>query len=379
MSQRRPTIFLSAAEASGDDHAANLVAALRRRCPEARLVGLAGPKMASAGCEVLEDVTQHAGMTLSVLPRLLYWRRLVRRTQKAIREIRPDVHIPVDSPAMNWHLAEAARQAGSKVLYYIAPQVWAWAPWRAKKLARLTDQVACILPFEETFLRHRGVNACFVGHPLLDTLPPQPSPPDDLLESWSAGTWRVALLPGSRASEIAAHGAALAAVRDEILRRWPAARCTFTARTQEDADRVRRAAGRADIDVAVGRTREVLAESHFAVVVSGTVTLEAAYYGVPMLIVYRTGRLLGHVLGPLLVHAPHLSLVNILAGRELAPELMPWFGKPRPLVDMAMELMDDLGWLVETRRELQKLLPPLRAPNGLSAADNAAELAMRML
>jgi len=378
LSAGRPTIFLSAAEASGDEHAANLIAALSRRCPEARLVGLAGPKMAAAGCEVLADVTRRASMVGGPLLQIGYWLRAVRRMQRAIRQLRPDLHVPVDSPAMNWHLAAAARAAGARVLYYIAPQVWAWAPWRVRKLARLTDQVACILPFEEPYLRHRGVNACYVGHPLLDTLPPRRDQPPDLAAAWAEGVWRVALLPGSRPGEIAAHSAALAAVADRIRRRWPDARCTFTARTDDCAEAVRRAARRDGLDIAVGRTREVLAGAHFAVAVSGTVTLEAAFFGVPMVILYRASRL-GHRLArPWLLRTPHLSLVNILAGRRLVPELMPWSGRTRPLVETVMELMDDYGWLCEVRPELAALVEPLRAPGG-SASDNAAALAVDLL
>jgi lipid-A-disaccharide synthase len=332
-----------------------------------------------------------------------YWLRAVRRMQRAIRELRPDLHVPVDSPAMNWHLAAAARAAGARVFYYIAPQVWAWGPWRVRKLARLTDQVACILPFEEPYLRHRGVNARYVGHPLLDTLPckngdatlfPAPhcanvpggeerenrvaSPFLPLAAAWGEGAWRVALLPGSRPGEIAAHSAALAGVGDRIRRRWPDARCTFAVRTEACAEAVRRAAGRDDLHIAVARTREVLAAAHFAVAVSGTVTLEAAFFGVPMVIFYRASRL-GHRLArPWLLRTPHLSLVNILAGRRLVPELMPWSGRAGPLIETVFEVMDDYGWLCEVRRELRGLVEPLRAPGG-SASDNAAELALRLI
>lgn len=378
------TIFLSAAEASGDEHAARLIAALRRKLPGARIVGVAGEKMAAEGCEVLEDMTVHASMLGGPLKKLGYYYRTVKRLQQDIRRIRPDVFVPVDSPALNWHLAAAAREAGSPVVYYICPQVWAWAPWRIRKLARLTDHVACILPFEEPYLRHRGVNATYVGHPLLESLAPRPDPMPDLVEAWAHGKWKVALLPGSRRGEIQAHTQALLQAAGKIIRRWPEARCVLTARNLAAARQIRAAIGRIPpihVEVAVGQTREVLAQSHFALAVSGTVTLEVAYFGVPMIIIYRTGRLLRwmhKLLGRWAVPTPHLSLVNILAGRRIAPEVMPWNGKFRPIEKILDEVMDEMGWLVEARKDLIQTVESLRTP-GPGASETAADLIIQTI
>lgn len=382
MSGKRPTIFLSAVEASGDEHAARLIVAMRRHLPEARLVGVGGPRMAAAGCEIIWDATHKASMLLGPVMRLGYYFRAIRRVKRYMLANRPDLHIPVDSPALNWHLAAGARAAGAKVLYYIAPQVWAWAPQRVRKLARLTDNVACILPFEQRYLRDRGVNAHYVGHPLFDDFPPRPEPMPDLAEAWSQGTWRVALLPGSRPGEIAGHTAALVAVADAIRRKWPRSRCAFAVRTEacEQAIRHHRSMrGRDDIDVVSGDTRGQIAGSHFAVAGSGTVTLEVAYYGVPMVVFYRAGRLSYGLLGRWLIKLPYLSLANILAGRRLVPEMMPWHGDARGLVATVLEVMNDLGCLFEMRQDLLELTAPLRVPPPGSASDNAARLAAAML
>jgi lipid-A-disaccharide synthase len=388
MSTQQRTIFLSAAEASGDEHASNLIRAIRDRAGDSvRFVGAAGEKMAAAGCEVLADLTRRATMIGGPVLQAGYYLRMVRRLRRAIRRLRPDLHIPVDSPALNWHLAAGAKDCGAKVLYYIAPQVWAWAPWRVRKLARLTDHVACILPFEERYLWDRGVEATYVGHPLFDTLPDRPDPPPDLADAWARGTWRVALLPGSRPGEIRNHTPALFAAAERIRRRWPGTACTFTARTERCAEAIRAGCGRqaggpaADgIEIAVGRTRHVLAEAHLAVAVSGTVTLEAAHFGVPMVIFYRASRLAYLLVGRwLLRRTPNLSLVNILAGRKIVPEIMPWHGSARRLIDVVMEVMDDVGWLFETREDLVRLVEPLRCPPPQTASGNAAEIALRML
>jgi len=384
MSRRGPTIFLSAAEASGDLHAANLIRALRRRCRDARLVGVAGPRMQQAGCEVLADVSAEASMLFGPLGRLDYWLGALRRMRSAIRRLRPDLHVPEASPALNWHLAAAARAAGTPVAYYIAPQVWAWAPWRAAKLARLTDRVACILPFEEAYLRARGVRATYVGHPLFDTLGPQrpAAEPPDLLDAWADGAWRVALLPGSRPGEIDQHTPALAAAATAVRRRWPRARCVLAARQLADARRARRLCAGAAVEVVTGQTRSLLASSHVALVVSGTVTLEAAHFGVPMVVFYRVGRALRAVrrtVGRWVLRTPHLSLVNILAGRQLVPEIMPWNGNPRTVTSALLELMDDPGSLLEMRQELQDLVRPLRAAGDASASENAARVVCEVL
>ena len=379
MGKRRVTIFLSAAEDSGDEHASNLICALREACPDARLVGVGGEKMAAAGCELEADLTQRASMTSGPLLELRYWIRTVRRLRRTIRQLRPDLHIPVDSPALNWHLAAAAKDSGAKVFYYIAPQVWAWAPWRAKKLARLTDHVGCILPFEQPYLRHRRVHATYVGHPLFDTLPGRPDPPADIAGAWANGSWRVALLAGSRPREIRDHAPTFLATADEIVRRWPQARCTFAARTDSHARAIREACAGRDVDIVVGQTRRVLAESHFALAVSGTITLELAHFGVPMVIVYRVRRLDWDLVGRWFLRMPHLSLVNILGGRRVVPELMPWHGNRRKVIDMVLEVMDDLGWLLETREALLGVTAGLHAAGGQTAADNAARLALDLL
>jgi len=383
MSKSNPTIFVSAAEASGDAHAAKLIRELRRRRPDARLVGVGGPQMAAAGCEILFDPTDQASMLLGgPLLKLGYYCRLIRRIKRRIAELRPDVHVPVDSPALNWHLAAASKRSGAKVVYYIAPQVWAWAPWRVKKIIRLTDHVACILPFEQDWLRQRGVKATYVGHPLFDDLPERPGELPNLLRAFADGQWRVVLLAGSRPAEIHHHARALAATAGAIRNRWPDVRCIFAPGTERAAGLIRarlRPDELANVEIVAGQTAEQLAHAHFALAVSGTITLKVAHFGVPMVVVYRASRLMYQAVGRWLLRTPHLSLVNILAGRRIVPELMPWHGSRRQLTSMAMEMLEDLGGLVETRQSLLDVTAPLHPGAGQSASANAAELVLAEL
>lgn len=369
---------MSAAEASGDLHAAKLIHSIRKLYPDARFIGVAGREMQLAGCEALADLTKHASMLGGPLLRLGYYFRLVKRLQKAIREIKADIHIPVDSPALNWHLAAASKKADVPVMYYIAPQVWAWAPWRVKKLARLTDHVACILPFEQRYFRDRGVNATYVGHPLFDEIPPRPQQPADLAEAWTEGRFHVALLPGSRKSEIKGHIPALLECARAIRRRWSRAIFTITAHDDTAAEHIHSACkGNLPqyVDVVVGKTRHILQQAHMAVVTSGTVTLEVAYYGVPMVVFYKVGWLQYNIAKPLLgLRMPHLSLVNIIAGRRIVPEIMPWHGSIKQVREMVVDLMQDYGCMYETRGRLLELVEPLRVSPPDSASDRAARI-----
>ncbi|MFP4353589.1 MAG: lipid-A-disaccharide synthase [Phycisphaerae bacterium] len=377
-----PTFFLSAAEASGDLHAANLVKALKRRCPDARFVAAGGPRMARAGCELLVDLTEKAEMLGGPIFRVRYWLKTIRMLKRQMAECGANLHIPVDSPALNWHLAAGAKEAGIPVFYYIAPQVWAWAPWRVEKMRRLTDQVGCILPFEQRYLRDRGVEATYVGHPLFDHLPPRKDPPPDLAEAWYEGAWNMVFAPGSRPAELKGNVRAFLEVARKIKRRYSKTRCIFTVANEQAAEQVRAAANGQEIEIVAGRTPEVLSEAHFALAKSGTVTLEAAWYGVPMVIPYRTSRLLSvlnRLLGRWFVKTPSFSLVNILAGRRIVPEIMPWHGSAKILKSMVLEVMDDLGYLYETREKLLDLVNPLRVEPPRTASDNAADLALKLI
>jgi lipid-A-disaccharide synthase len=167
-----PSLFLSAGEPSGDLHGAELAHALRRHWPAARMFGLGGPRMEAAGVELLAHVDDLAVMGFSeVAARLPWFLRLLRRMKATLRRERPDLVIPIDYPGFNFRLSRAARDAGLPVLFYIAPQVWAWRKHRARTLAGIVDHLAVILPFEEEIFARHGARVTFVGHPLLDVEP----------------------------------------------------------------------------------------------------------------------------------------------------------------------------------------------------------------
>src|SRR5688572_24801368 len=166
-------VFITAAEVSGDRHAAQFIRSLRELHPDVVVEGLGGPEMAAAGATVHRDTVTNAAMGWRGALRAAEIYKVLRWTKEQFDARRPDLWVGVDSPSMNFHFARAAKERGIPTLQFVAPQLWAWAPWRMKKLRRWVDRVACVLPFEEAYFREHGVEARFVGHPLFDELPPR--------------------------------------------------------------------------------------------------------------------------------------------------------------------------------------------------------------
>ena len=167
-------IFISAAEPSADAHCAGLITALQKSGYDIECVGVGGPKMAEAGCRLLETITGKAVMIYKAFRHVLHFYRLIKRITGFLKNNKVDLVIVCDSPAFNFHVAKAAKKAGIQTLFYVAPQLWAWAGWRIGKLRRYCDKLCCILPFEEDWFGQRGVEAVFVGNPLFDEVNPAP-------------------------------------------------------------------------------------------------------------------------------------------------------------------------------------------------------------
>jgi lipid-A-disaccharide synthase len=364
-----PTVFLSAGEASGDQHGAELARALRARIPGVRLAGLGGSEMAAAGVELLADLDRLAVLGFAEvvrhLPDLLALRREVRSFLK--RE-GVDLLIPIDYPGFNLPLAAWAHERDVPVLYYIAPQVWAWHESRAKRLARVADEVCVVLPFEEEFLRGHGARVRFVGHPLLDR---PGGPPRARRQTDPDAAPLLGLFPGSR--------------RQEVSRMLP----TFLEaglRLRDELPGLSLAVARsADLPSSlfaeVGPARvldpeTVAARATAAITKSGTITLQLALADVPMVVGYRVSPLT-YAFARRLVRVPHIALVNLVAGREVVPERIQAEMTPEFLAAAARSLLD--AGSVE-RRSVRSGLAEVRAKLGEPGAkDRVAETAARIL
>jgi lipid-A-disaccharide synthase len=321
---RQLTLFLSAGEPSGDLHGANLMRALRQLHPGVQFVGFGGEHMEAAGCRLLYPLTQLAVMWfLRVLLNAPLFLRLLGQARRFFRTQRPDAVVVIDYPGFNWHIARLAHAEGIPVFYFVAPQLWAWAGWRVKKMRRWVDHVLCSLPFEEAWYQARGVKARYIGHPYFDELPGQRLDEAFVAEQQQRPGTIIGLLPGSRDQEIERNLSTLIEATRRVSAVRPDVRFLVACLKPRQAERV--AAQLHDsglpVQVCCGRTPEIIHLAHSCVAVSGSVGLELLYRGKPSVVLYRIGRL-DLVVGNWFRTCPYISLVNLLAERELFPEYL---------------------------------------------------------
>jgi len=314
-------LLIVAGEPSGDLHAARLVRALRAG-GEVESCGVAGPRMRAEGVRALvaqEDlaVIGFSGV-IARLPALLAARG---RLLHALASFRPDAVVLVDYPGFNLRLGPELKRRGARVFYYIGPQVWAWHPERARAMASWVDRLAVVFPFEEAIFRAAGVSTTFVGHPLLDELAPEVDEAAFRAElGVDAATPLVGLLPGSRRGELAHHAAPLLAAAQRLRRERPGVQHVLALADGLALDGVS-TSSLAGVAVVRGRTHAVQAYARCCAVASGTATLETALLGTPLLVCYRVGWL-NYAIARRVVKLARIGLPNIVAGREVAPELI---------------------------------------------------------
>ncbi|MEM6458315.1 MAG: hypothetical protein AAF710_02875 [Planctomycetota bacterium] len=341
-------------EPSGDVLAARLIEEVRRRQPGRKVVAFGGPAMEAAGAELIESTTSHAKMGLGAVTEA---RELLRRRGVLsgwLKENDLAAHVPTDSPAANWSLCAAVRKhrPGAKVVHLVGPQMWAWAPWRVRKLRRLTDRVLCLLPFEPEWFGSRGVPATFVGHPLFDeTILGETSAEvkDTEGEPLRDGGVKLALLPGSRPKEVAANWPTMLRVYDQLRHRVEGLSVAVAA---ADAARVRQVrslcpGGRPPrgVQVTVGVAGPTLDWADAALVVSGTATLQAASRRTPAVAVYNADMRLWRLVGRHLIRTRTFALPNVIAesvgAERVMAELIPHDGTPEPVAAALRPLLTD--------------------------------------
>jgi lipid-A-disaccharide synthase len=364
-------ILILAGEASGDMHGAILAERLRALRPAVPLAGTGGPRMRTVGVEMLEE---HEGVVgfVEVLRHIPAHYRLLKRLEMRLAVGRVGLVICIDYPGFNMRVAAAAAARGVPVLYYITPQVWAWRAGRLKTMARIITKAAVILPFEEPLLRGAGIDATFVGHPLLDRAQSLPSQAEARARlGLPASGDLLALFPGSRAEEIRRHLRDFLAVADELRRRRPALRVVLSVAPTIDLR---------DDELPVPLVRsasfDVLRAADVALCKSGTTTLEAAVAGTPCAIVYRTSPV-SYAIAKRLVQIEHIGLLNIVAGRRVAPEFVQDAFRPAPVADALAPLFDREG---AARRSMEQGLAEVRAKLGQpGASTRVAAMAAEML
>jgi len=380
-----PLIFISAAEPSGDLHGAALIEATLARCPTARFVGVAGPRMLAAGCDRIFDMTPHSAMLLGALKIVGRGIAMLSTCNRHLRRYRFDGAVVIDSPTLHLPLAARAQAVGVPVMYYIAPQVWAWGPSRIYKLRSRVDRMAVILPFEERFFRERGVAATYVGHPLAERWANRSIDQQLVKEIRLRGAPVIALLPGSRrhvVKEVLRGQLEVAAAISSAFESATFGISVANAQVAPVIDDALTGSG-----VPVQRYSDSLGEliqaSDLVLVASGTTALEVAFHGRPMIVMYNASRLFYHLVARWMIRTPYLSLPNILAGREIVPEFMPYYTSTAPIAKRAIELLRSEDARQEMVTQLAETVRPLRSGcasgSGLGASERTAEMLLDMV
>ncbi|HEY8900931.1 MAG TPA: lipid-A-disaccharide synthase [Chthoniobacterales bacterium] len=358
-------VWIVAGEASGDARSAEVMRAVQALDAEVEFVGAGGPKMQALAAEPFDEWIAEAGVLglWDVLKNYGYFKGKFDRMLADIARIKPDAVLLVDYPGFNLRLAKAlrARQPGLKILFYVSPQVWAWNRGRIPKMAKWLDLMLCIFPFEKPLYEQSGLRTEFVGHPIVEQMARDrvPAARDPLL---------LGLFPGSREREVNRIFPAMVGAARAVANSRPDVRFEAAAATEAHAEIMRGMAGDAPIVIHAGGAHELMQRAGVGIVCSGTATLEAACFGLPYALVYRTAWLTYEV-GLRLVKVKHLGIVNILAGRTVVREFIQHAASPGALADEALRLLNDEAARARLSDELSAVVATL---HGERAAERAA-------
>lgn len=341
-------IFFSAGEPSGDQHGARLISLLRGLRPDLEVEGFGGPEMRRAGCRLLFELTELAVMGfLRVLPLIRRFYGLVAEAERHFDTQPPDAVVLIDFPGFNWWIARAAKRRGIPVFYYLPPQLWAWAPWRIRKVRRWVDHVLCALPFEYDWYRSRGVSCTWVGHPFFDQAAErvlQPAVLEDIRQSATGPV--VALLPGSRGHEIEKNWPVMLEVIRRVSQAVPGVRWvvgSYREKQRQRCELLQQLAPAVKLHYFVEATSEVIAAADCCLMVSGSISLELLARRKPGIVLYRVPTV-GRFFARFLMLCRYISLPNLMADAELYPEFIS-NGNPEPDIQRMSEQLT--AWLTQ--------------------------------
>lgn len=336
------TLYFVAGEASGDEHGAALLRALRDLTPDWNFAGRGGPLMKQIAGGDFFDWTDAAAVVglWEVVKRYGFFREQFRLTLREIDRLRPDAVVLIDYPGFNLRLARTLRKRSTtpKIIYYISPQVWAWNRGRIRQMARYLDLMLCIFPFEAGLYNQSGLRTIFVGHPMIGNLaarrtaePRQPN--------------LIGLFPGSRFREVRKIFPVMLEAARQISARQPAARFEVAAASPTlgtEMERVLSTSGFSPerMRVVTGDTAGIMQRAFVGIIASGTATLEAAYFRLPFVLVYKVSWLT-YLVARLVIKTPYLGMPNVLAGREVVPEFIQHRAHPRAISQAVLELLNE--------------------------------------
>lgn len=373
------TVMIIAGEASGDMHGATLVREMLKCNPALKFYGIGGNKLRREGVELLADAADMAVVGLTeVIFKLSGILKIMTLMKKSMDERRPDLVILIDYPDFNLPLAKAAHKRGIKVFYYISPQVWAWRRGRIKQIKKTVNKMAVILPFEVETYREKGFEANYVGHPLLDMVKTNSSKQDSRKKNGLAeDKITIGILPGSRMSEIKKLMPELVRATQILKREIPDAQFVLPLADTLDETIITEYISGADVQIKIisGHTYDVITCCDLVLVASGTATLETALLGVPMIVIYKISAL-SYFIGNLIIDVKNISLVNIIAGKTVVPELIQSEASGAQIAAEALSILKNRNKRQEMINGLQSIRSRLGEPG---AARRAAQIAIDML
>jgi lipid-A-disaccharide synthase len=366
------SLLIVAGETSGDQLGAALVRALMAQGAPVRIYGMGGVQMRCAGVETMFDIERLNAVGIAeICTKIPYGLYMARRLLQAARERGTRLVVLVDAPGFNLPFAYLAKRMGLRVVYYVSPQIWAWRQGRVKKIARRVDTMLTLFPFEVPFYTSAGVQAAYVGHPLVDRLATLPSAAQAIRSlGLDPSRQTVAVLPGSRGQEIRQLLRPMLEAVALMRQQHASLQAVLPLAPTVDRHLVALLVEQAAVPVKLvqGRSLEALQASQVALVASGTATLEAGLIGTPMVVLYKVHPLT-ELLVRWLIRVPYIGLVNIVAGKQIVPELLQRQVQPHTVATHALHYLTDVEATVQTKREFARLRGML-GPGG--SAERAA-------
>ncbi|MCM8765799.1 MAG: lipid-A-disaccharide synthase [Candidatus Omnitrophica bacterium] len=375
---KEKTIFIVAGESSGDLHGSRLAKAIKKLDPEIKICGTGGSLMQTSGVEIYYNFLELAVVGFwEVLKNLGKFRSIFKLLVKKLEEVKPDLVVLIDYPGFNLRFAKEVKRRNIKLVYYISPQVWAWGRKRIRLIKRLVDKMIVIFKFEEGLYKSYGIDAVFVGHPLLDMVKPSQTK-NALLEKYKIDYSKkiISLLPGSREMEIRRHLPILLETAKLISQKIPDVEFTISRAPHLPNGLFSSLLSNFPISVLVlENSYDCIELADFVLVSSGTATLETAILGKPMLIIYKTSFLTWLIIKPQ-IKIPYVGMVNIVAKEEVVPEFVQYKARPEKISQKVTELLNNPEELKKMKEKLEMVKNRLGT---LGAAERAAKIVYEMV
>lgn len=367
-----------AGEASGDIYGAELAKHLYSMS-EVNITGIGGERMRHAGVEILYDASNISVVGISeVLPKFSAIRRAYNLTKDLIKSHKTDMVVLIDYPGFNIRVAGVAKSEGIPVVYYISPQIWAWKKGRLQKIAERVNKMIVILPFEEALYKDAGVDCTFAGHPLVDEII-NTRPVEETLQKYKVIKEKpvIGLLPGSRPGEINALLKDMLEAARILKETNPDIQFVMAVAETLDYNNIRDIVSRSSVEVKIirGEANDVLNISNVIIAASGTITLQAALFEKPMVVLYRVSALT-YAAAKLLVKIKDICIVNILAGKRIVPEILQADVKPDRIAEEVRRMLNDKGYYEKIKKDLHEVKMRLGPPG---ASERAAKVIAEML